>query len=74
MSIYEDYCSEIATREEQGLQPKPIERAELVEELIQHIKDLDSAHREDCLNFFIYNTLPGTTSAAGVKVISTNQP
>ena len=26
-----------------------------------------SAHRAACLDFFIYNTLPGTTSAAGVK-------
>merc|ERR1711916_102488 len=30
-------------------------------------KDTGNEHREASLNFFIYNTLPGTTSAAGVK-------
>ncbi len=36
-------------------------------ELIEQIRDTGNEHREDSLNFFIYNTLPGTTSAAGVK-------
>ncbi len=36
-------------------------------ELIEQIKDTGNAEREASLNFFIYNTLPGTTSAAGVK-------
>ena len=31
------------------------------------IKDIDNEHREDSLQFFIYNVLPGTTSAAVVK-------
>ena len=36
-------------------------------EIIELIKDAGSEHRADALKFFIYNTLPGTTSAAGVK-------
>ena len=67
MSIYEEYCTEIETRQEQALKAKPIERAEMVEELVKHIENTDSPHREAALDFFIYNTLPGTTSAAGVK-------
>ena len=67
MSLYTDYLSEIETRKEQGLNPKPVEDGDLVAEIIEHIKDGSSEHREDCLKFFIYNTLPGTTSAAGVK-------
>ncbi len=67
MSLYNDYLTQIETRKDQGLHPKPIEDAALVEELIAQIKDLDNKHRADSLTFFIYNTLPGTTSAAGTK-------
>ena len=67
MSLYNNYLTEIETRKEQGLSPKPVEDGALVEELISQIKDTGNAHREDSLKFFIYNTLPGTTSAAGVK-------
>ena len=67
MSLYSDYLDQIATRETQGLHPKPIEDAPLVDELIGLIQDAGSEHRADALNFFIYNTLPGTTSAAGAK-------
>ena len=67
MSLYTEYLKQIETRKEHGLQPKPIEDADLVEELITQIKDLQHKYRADSLNFFIYNTLPGTTSAAGVK-------
>ena len=67
MSIYEDYLKQIDTRKEQGLHPKPIEDAELVEALIAQIKDTNHPHRDDSVKFFIYNTLPGTASAAGVK-------
>ncbi|CUH87344.1 Aconitate hydratase 2 [Phaeobacter sp. CECT 5382] len=67
MSLYTDYLNEIATRKEQGLHPKPIDDGALVSELIAQIKDAGNAHREDSLKFFIYNTLPGTTSAAGAK-------
>jgi aconitate hydratase 2/2-methylisocitrate dehydratase len=59
--------SEIEKRKEQGLHPKPIEDAALVAELIEQIKDREHEHRKDSLEFLIYNTLPGTTSAAGEK-------
>jgi aconitate hydratase 2/2-methylisocitrate dehydratase len=67
MNTYKDYIKEIEDRKGQGLHPKPIEDAELLSEIIEQIKDLDNANREDSLHFFIYNTIPGTTSAAGVK-------
>ena len=68
MSLYLEYIKEIETRKNDlGLNPKPIDSAELLSEIIAQIKDADNEHREDSLNFFIYNTLPGTTSAAGVK-------
>ncbi|KYL33660.1 aconitate hydratase [Pseudoalteromonas tetraodonis] len=59
---------EIQTRKtELGLSPQPIDSAELVSEIINQIKDTNNEHRKDSLHFFIFNTLPGTTSAAGVK-------
>ncbi|OAZ02828.1 bifunctional aconitate hydratase 2/2-methylisocitrate dehydratase [Flavobacterium succinicans] len=67
MSIYHDYIKEIEERKIQGLHPKPIDTAELLSEIIAQIKDVDNQYRADSLHFFIYNTLPGTTSAAGVK-------
>jgi len=67
MSLYTEYLAEIEERKTQDLHPKPIEDGALVEELIVQIKDTGHQHREDSLKFFIYNTLPGTTSAAGVK-------
>ena len=68
MSLYTEYMAEIQTRKaELGLNPKPIDSAELLSEIIAQIKDTTNEHREDSLNFFIYNTLPGTTPAAGVK-------
>jgi aconitate hydratase 2/2-methylisocitrate dehydratase len=67
MSLYTDYLAEIQERKKQDLHPKPIEDGALVEELIAQIKDAGNPHREDSLKFFIYNTMPGTTSAAGVK-------
>ncbi|KMQ66849.1 aconitate hydratase [Chryseobacterium angstadtii] len=67
MSIYKDYIKEIEERKTQGLHPKPIDGAELLSEIIAQIKDSGNADRSDSLQFFIYNTLPGTTSAAGVK-------
>ncbi|RKS96827.1 bifunctional aconitate hydratase 2/2-methylisocitrate dehydratase [Chryseobacterium defluvii] len=67
MSIYKDYIKEIEERKNQGLHPKPIDSAELLSEIIAQIKDPGNENRTDSLNFFIYNTLPGTTSAAGVK-------
>ncbi|PWQ98651.1 bifunctional aconitate hydratase 2/2-methylisocitrate dehydratase [Leucothrix pacifica] len=68
MSLYLEYVKEIETRaKELGLSPKPIDGADLTAEIIEQIKDTDNEHREDSLKFFIYNTLPGTTGAAGVK-------
>ncbi|MEM6634603.1 MAG: bifunctional aconitate hydratase 2/2-methylisocitrate dehydratase [Pseudomonadota bacterium] len=67
MRLYTAYLDEIESRKGQGLNPKPIEEGELVSEIISLIKSPDSDHRADCLHFLIYNTLPGTTSAAGVK-------
>lgn len=67
MNIYQDYIQEIEERKNQGLHPKPIDNADLLSEIISQIKDTANEHRADSLKFFIYNTLPGTTSAAGVK-------
>ncbi|MCG8525351.1 MAG: aconitase family protein, partial [Opitutales bacterium] len=67
MELYSDYIKEIEERKHQGLNPKPIDSGELLTEIIAQIRDLDNEYRKDSLNFFIYNTLPGTTSAAGVK-------
>jgi aconitate hydratase 2/2-methylisocitrate dehydratase len=68
MSLYTDYLKEIELREKElGLHPKPIDSADLLAEIIEQIKDTAHEHRADSLQFFIYNTLPGTTSAAGVK-------
>lgn len=67
MDTYIDYLKEIDERKGQGLHPLPIDGAALLAEIIEQIKDLANEHRKDSLNFFIYNTLPGTTSAAGVK-------
>lgn len=68
MSYYSEYLEEIEVRKKDlGLNPKPIDSAELLSEIIAQIKDTGNAEREASLNFFIYNTLPGTTPAAGVK-------
>ena len=67
MTTYDDYIKEIEDRKANGLNPKPIDSAELVLELIDQIKDVNHPSRKDALHFFIYNTLPGTTSAAGAK-------
>jgi len=67
MNIYKDYLKEIEDRKELGLHPKPIDGADLLSEIILQIKDVDNEYREESLNFFIYNVLPGTTSAAVVK-------
>ena len=67
MNTYKDYIKEIEERKAMGLHPKPIDNDELLSEIISQIKDVNNPYREDSLNFFIYNTLPGTTSAATVK-------
>jgi len=67
MKLYNEYIKEIDERKGQGLHPKPIDSADLLSEIIEQIKDINNSNREQCLSFFIYNTLPGTTSAAGKK-------
>ena len=67
MDAFEYYLREIEERKSQGLHPKPIDDRELLTQIIDTIKDVESAHHEDALRFLIYNTLPGTTGAAGVK-------
>ena len=67
MNTYNDYIQEIEERKGQGLNPKPIDGAELLSEIIAQIKDVANANRADSLKFFIYNVVPGTTPAANVK-------
>ncbi|MEP5729860.1 MAG: bifunctional aconitate hydratase 2/2-methylisocitrate dehydratase [Sulfitobacter sp.] len=67
MTLYAAYLEEIETRKSQGLHPKPIDDAGLTQEIVAQIKDADHPHRADSLHYFIYNTLPGTTPAAGGK-------
>ena len=67
MNIYKDYIKEIEERNEEGLHPKPIDGAELLSQIISQIKDVNHADRKESIGFFIYNVIPGTTSAAVVK-------
>ena len=67
MHLYQDYLAEIEERKTAGLHPKPIDGGELAAEIIAQIKDPSNEHRKESLDFLIYNTLPGTTSAAGEK-------
>ena len=67
MSLYKEYIKQIDDRKKQGLNPKPIDDGLLLEEIINQIKDTDHHARKTSLHFFIYNVIPGTTSAAFVK-------
>ena len=67
MSLYDAYLEEVEKRKTQGLKAKPIDDGALLAEVIAQIKDQDNVHRADSLSYFIYNTLPGTTSAASEK-------
>ncbi|MCP4449068.1 MAG: bifunctional aconitate hydratase 2/2-methylisocitrate dehydratase [Myxococcales bacterium] len=67
MSLYTAYLAQIEERKAHGLHPKPIEDADFVEVLIEQIRDAQHEHRADSLHYFIYNILPGTTSAASAK-------
>ena len=69
MELYKNYLDEIESRKKQSLKPKPVDDGSLLKEIITLIKDNKSEYRKDCLNYFIYNTLPGTTSAAEEKAI-----
>ena len=67
MNLYKNYLDEIKERKKLDLQPKPIDDGELIKELVLNIEDEKNINRDDSLNFLIYNTLPGTTSAAREK-------
>ena len=67
MITYSQYLQEIEERKVQGLSPKPIDGSTLLAEIISQIKDPGHEHRKDSIDFFVYNTLPGTTSAAAEK-------
>ena len=67
MSLYDAYLEEVEKRKTQGLKAKPIDDGALLAEVIAQIKDKDNVHRADSLSYFIYNSLPGTTSAASEK-------
>ncbi|MDE0994825.1 MAG: bifunctional aconitate hydratase 2/2-methylisocitrate dehydratase, partial [Rhodospirillales bacterium] len=73
MNVYTAYLEEIEKRNKQGLNPEPITDGALTTEIISQIKEVQNEHREASLNFLIYNTLPGTTSAAGVKAEFLNE-
>ena len=64
---YTNYLAEIKERKNLDLNPKPIDEAELLSEIISQIKDINNLQRKDSLKYFIYNTIPGTTPAATVK-------
>ena len=67
MSRFSKYLDEIKEREGLGLSPKPIDNKDLLKEIISNILDSKNKYHSKSLNFFIYNVLPGTTSAAVVK-------
>ena len=67
MSLYKEYLREIEERKLNGLHAKPIDGSDLLSEIIAQIKDVNHPDRKSSIDFFIYNVLPGTTSAAGVK-------
>ena len=67
MSRFSNYLDEIKEREKIGLSPKPIDDGDLLEEIITNILDIKSDYHSQSLNFFIYNVLPGTTTASNVK-------
>jgi aconitate hydratase 2/2-methylisocitrate dehydratase len=67
MSLYTEYLNEIEQRKSESLNPKPIEDAPLVKEIIAQVKDSTHEHHSASLDFFIYNIVPGTTSAAREK-------
>ena len=67
MNSYNNYQDQILERKSEGLNPLPIDGADLMSDIIEQIKNEGHEHRQDSLNFFIYNVLPGTTSAAALK-------
>ena len=69
MDVYKEYLQEIEVRKKQGLKPKPIDDGILLSKIIKQIKDSNSILRSKSIEFFKYNVLPGTTSAAKIKAV-----
>ena len=67
MNLFEEYLDEITARKQQGLSEKPIDNGDLAREIIAHIKSIDSEYHDQCVDFLIFNILPGTTKAANEK-------
>ena len=67
MNLYNKYLAEIKKRKSEGLGAKPIESGKLLKEIINLIKAEEGPDRKSCLDYLVYNTLPGTTSAAKEK-------
>ncbi len=68
MSFFTAYLDEIKDRKDTGSESESrLKTANLRLEVIAQIKDVTNEHREQSLEYFIFNTLPGTTNAAGVK-------
>ena len=67
MNLYAAYLDQIESRKKQNLKPKPIDNGPMVEQLIKQILDKENQYRDQSINFFTYNIIPGTTSAAKVK-------
>ena len=53
MSKYPTYLQEIEDRKAQGLHPKPIDDASLLNDIIDQIKDPNHPDREDSWRFFV---------------------
>ena len=67
MNLFDDYLEEIKKRKQQGLGAKPIDNGDLAREIIAHVKSTSSEHHDQCVDFLIFNMLPGTTKAASEK-------
>jgi aconitate hydratase 2/2-methylisocitrate dehydratase len=67
MTEFSNYLKEIEERKSLGLNPKPIDDGVLLENIISNIKNNENKNYENSLNYFTYNVLPGTTSAAKIK-------
>ena len=68
MKSFEKYLKQIKKeRKDLGLSPKPIDDANIINDIIYYIKGPDCPNRKLSIDFFIYNVLPGTTNAANVK-------
>jgi aconitate hydratase 2/2-methylisocitrate dehydratase len=67
MTEFLNYLKEIEERKSLGLNPKPIDDGVLLENIISNIKNNENKNYENSLNYFTYNVLPGTTSAAKIK-------